>query len=493
MFIKLVTHTFKSFRRSELFGKSSFMLFMIGLMVFFILTQLSLAGRLLPGILQEYLPAKTPGQWVYGMIIPLMMTDLITRLTLQTMPAQQAKPYLHLPIAKNTLSAYWMLRSWLHPINLWMLVFFRSFIQMTINPETSSQSLSLLGIFMLVAINQGLAAWLKTIRENFSRIIIMVIVMLLSVLVAFGLEPDKLMAWSLQLFLGFADGNLVIFSACALAIILLHFLAMQQAKNAFRYGSEDAQTASNPNKATGKWEAMIASVPVYGNLWLLEWRLAIRNQRSQVSFFLMLPIGIAAAISTYFIDPLGYSAYLIVVFMIAGSYGHFHLQYAYAWESQFFDMIATRNISIKDFIKAKYYFYFIYSFIQWLFVFPIVAFNNLPLALFYTGMFFFACGFGYFFYLFTGIGSSGRMDPNKRSAFNTEGVSGKKFIQTMMLFFSLLVPFIIGYILHKEFGPTLLLSLTGIGFLLTINIWSESLAKRFRSRKYRNLSIYREK
>lgn len=492
IFISLITHSWKMFRRSELFGKSIAVIIMLGFMAFFLLLQLNLAGRQLPSLLNEHFPARSPGGWVYGYLLLLMVVDFSARLFIQSLSAQQVRPYMHLPVSHASLTFYWMLRSWLHPLNIYLLFFFLPFIRVTINPETSSQELGLLGIFMLTAINQGLLMWLKSSEGNRMRAVVVTGSAAGLIMLAYTFFNSQTLDFSRSIFIGFVNGDVVVFTITAFLILLFHYLAYRQSKQGFYtiFGQ-----GSQPKAVAGdsRIERIIAAVPVFGPHWLVEWRLVSRSKRSKFNFFFMIPIGVLA--SFYIASRAdGYSgAFMVIIFMIAGSYGNFHLQHAFSWESHHFDFLATRHIDMGRFIAAKYNFYLAYACLQILIILPVLLWYNLSLAMLFGGMFLYACGFGYYFYLRTGISTSTRFDANGRSTFNLEGVTGMKFLQSFLLFFSIIPFLILSFILNSDHILALLLSITGLIFILTQKWWIRSLARKFNNRKYLNLNLYRQK
>ncbi len=480
------------FRRSELFERSLFVIVLLTIFALFVFSQLHLAGRMLPVLLQEYLPEREPAEWVYGLLIPIFALDFSLRYFIQSLPAQQVRPYLHLPIQNSTLAFYRMLRSWLHPINLYLLVFFYSFISMTINPATSSQGSGLLGIILLVAVNQAVLMWLKSFQENKLKTLLVVAMVLAAIALAWSLYTDALMQYSLDFFLGFVNNNLQAFVPVLVIAVLFHGLAFHQIKKGF-YQVFETQVPRQATARGGFPERLLASVPKYGQLWLLEWQLASRSRRSRFNFFGMIPMAIAFSLYVVLGVDSQPETYIVIILLISGSYGGFHLQHAFSWESHFFDFLATRNIHLKDFITAKFYFYSAYAALQLLVILPLVLWHSLELALLFVGMFFYATGFGFFFYLWTGVGNSTRLDANGKSSFNMEGVSGIKMAQMMALFLSVLPFLLLGYLLPIPNGSALLLSITGLVFIFTHGSWINGIVRKFEKRKYAKLNLYRQK
>jgi hypothetical protein len=324
------------FRRSELFNKSVVVLLLVSVWILIVLAQLNRAARILPEILNEYYPDRTPGAWIYGFLIPIILFDFFGRIILQSLPAKQIKPYLHLPLSGSTLSAYWMLRSWLHPINFYLLFFFYPFIRQTINPETSSQLLGLLGIILLAGINQGILMWLKSDAANKTKIMAGAGIVTIGIGLAYSWFTDAMMQFSLSLFLKFTQADTLTFAIVIALLLAFHYLSFRKTKKGFytvfeQTGEERITTGSN------RWERYLASIPNLGVYWLLEWQLVTRNKRSKYSFIFMIPMAIAVSIFIALKATDNPEAFFVVLFMLAGSYGFTHLQHAFSWESHFFE------------------------------------------------------------------------------------------------------------------------------------------------------------
>jgi len=310
--------------------------------------------------------------------------------------------------------------------------------------------------------------------------------------IAYTWFTDAAINFSLSMFLGFVNSDIAVLSIVLSIIVLLHvitFLRLQtNSHSIFEQDiTQETKVLSNPV------ERIIAKVPVFGPYWLLEWRLVTRNKRSKYSFFFMIPVALAFVIYLTISTPERSESFMAFLVMMAGGYGFYHLQYAFSWESHFFDLIASRDVSISDFIMAKYNFYIAYATVQFILVFPFWLWVSTSMALMFIGFFLYVCGFVFFFYLRTGLTSSTRLDANGRSTFNMEGVTGLKYLQVLLIFLSFIPLVIIGEFLPFPHSHALLLGITGFVFLATQKWWINSIANKYTRVKYKNLNLYRQK
>jgi hypothetical protein len=486
----LLGHSLKMFRRSEFFSKSLFVISFLILGGFIVIIQLRIAGQLLPGYLNEHFPSRQPAEWVFGSLMLVFFSDLLMRYFFQSIPADQIRPYLHLPISRKKLTVYWIFRSWMSPFNLYLPVFFYSFIPMTINPAEGSHALGLTGIIILIAINQGLVMFIKTLPAKRSTIMVFAAAVIL-IAIAVLYFPDKLIKASLSMFLGFVSGSAAVFSITLALMLSIHYLLFKQVNARLQYLTDDV--IATDKVFLNRWEQYLATLPAVGFFWLLEWRQAMRNKRSRINFIMFIPISILIMLFLAFSGSYRAESFIVILLMISGSFGQIHLQHVFSWESHYFDLIATRNIRIKDFIRAKYLFYLAYATLQMILVVPVLLIFNMEFAVSYVAIFMYLCGFGYYFYIRTGLKNSARFDANGRSSFNTEGISGMKFLQVLMLFMSLIPFHVAGLFIPFQYAAAFLMGITGLVFIITHNLWTNTMAEKFERIKHQNLKLYREK
>jgi hypothetical protein len=493
MFKKLISHSWQMMRRSAFFEKSMFAKGIIAFVIFFMVMNLYALGRSLPVILNEQFPDFAPAEWVYGALPLIMLGDLFMRFFIQKVPASHVIPYLHLPLSRGLLSGYRIFRSWLHPINFYLLFFFYPFIKMTINPATSSQELGLLGIFLLVGINHSILMLIRTPGKESKWLGFLLLFLLLSTGVAYYVIPEKIMQESLNVFLAFVYARPAAFLVTLSMIVLLQLIVYRQTIKNFYQLYESGEKVE---KSAGQniIEDLLASVPVYGSYWLLEWRLLSRNRRTKSGLYTFLPMAIAFAVyAGFWLTEQEQSGMAIVYILIAGGIGSMHLQHAFSWESHFFDYIASRDLPMEVFVRAKYYFYLLIGGIQLLLVSLVLVFLNIDMMLLFVGISLYSMGLGFYIYLRAGIRHSSRMDLQGKASFNMEGVSGMKMLLGLLQFLIILPLVVIGFLLPVPHGAALLVGITGIVFLVNHRRWTRKLGQRLEARKHINLALYREK
>ena len=491
----LIYHTWLGFRRAHYFERSLGTKAIIGFVTLSILLYLLVLGSVLPGLLQELFPEKTPLASFFSILLFIYAGDLIFRFFMQKVPQQQVEAYLHLPVQRSMLAGIILLRSWFNIYNFYLFaLLIPLFTRLLLHPISAQAFwLVMAGCFLLGGLNHSLILWIKTRHKNTPLVSAGMILVALILVAAGYFFPDQPFHFSEALGNAFLQGSIRVFLIPVLIITGLQMLAFNSLKKSlYRI---DSGTTVTTSRASGPLERLFARIPVYGLYWELEWKLLNRNKRASMGFrqwpltLLLIPMFFYFAPGA---EHLQRNMYIFI--MVAGGYGFFHLQYVYSWESRFFDFIASRNTSICDMIRAKYYFYSLLAILQLLVLLPILLIMMPAIILPYSGMTLFVIG-PVFAYLFNkGIGYSTRIDPNKKAYFNMEGTSGTQFLSIVIIMLSYLPFLLIATLLPFDFGLSISIVLggTGIAFMAAHKRWIRAIANKFERKKYLNLNKYRK-
>lgn len=490
----LFRHTWLGFRRAHYFDRSMGLKMLMLIVGFFVAGYLYIFGLFLPVILLNVFPDSSPHESFFSLLWLIYAGDLSLRMFMQKPPKQLIQAYLSLPLSRRTLARFVMLRSWFSLYNFYLFLILAPFYLRTLVPISSSAFwYAMLGSFLLAGINHSLVIWIKTRPVRQVRVVIYLLP-LLALAVVFGvLYPEKLMDASWQLGISFMSGNAFSFIIPAAIIGTMQFITSRGLQHAFY----EWQGSEKPDMAAGssRLDRFIASFPVYGIYWELEWRLMTRNKRAS-AILKQIPLTIIGIpVLFYFIKEENITAYTYLFVLIAGGHGFNYLQYAYSWESRFFDWISTRQTDIHKFIIAKYYFHTGLGFLQLIPMLVLLAFTNPPIIWPMTGMFFYVTGPIFAFLLYGGIKNSTRIDPNKRASFNMEGTSGNLFLTILVSMLSVVVVMIISFFLPFPSPVNVFIVSAAIGVLFMVfhRRWTQAIASRIIKQKYSLLSKYREK
>ncbi|MBW6497576.1 MAG: hypothetical protein K0B09_04245 [Bacteroidales bacterium] len=491
MFTTFLQHAWLSFRRAHYFERSIGIKLIIGFVVLSMLWYIHLIARILPGFLQELYPDKLPHELYFSVLFVLFLSDQLMRLLGQKLPRHKIAPYLHLPIPRKKLATYTLLRSWLSPFNIYLILVSFPFLRRVIVPDFGMEAfwMTIIGLVLVAGLSHSIVIWAKT-SEKMGLVIWYA-----------GLAIAAIFSWlffheikdaSLSLGMAMMSGNLAVFAIPVLLVAALNYLALQNLQKSYTLV---VTPAVSKFEGSGYMGRLFARMPVYGPYWDLEWKLLTRNKRPRANVY-QWPFAIlvvVAMISASFNESTMVSFYPIML-MFMGSFGFYHLQYTFSWESRFFDFIAVSTIDLQRFILAKYYFYTGVALLQFLMLLPIIWFLQPAAVPMLFSLMLYATGPVFALLIYLGVSNSTRLDPNKKAIFNFEGTSGILFISILLVFVSLVPVAAAGLLLPwgKKTGIYVSTAITGLAFISTHKWWLSATARKFARKKYHNLNKYRE-
>ncbi len=494
MYLTLIRHAWLQFSRAHYFGRSLGVKAIIAFMALIFLIYLYALGGSLPWLLLRFFPQKTAVDALFSLLLYIYAADLLTRYFAQKLPRQMIRAYLPLPLPRPKLARFILLRSWLSIYNLYLFALLLPFFVRTLYIPVSPQAfwLAMLGCFLLGGLNHAIVIWLKSWPGVAPRLILGGVLILAHVVPGALLFPQEYMQFSEALGQAFVNAHPLAFALPLLAIAALQWLSHKGLKRTFYdWAAEDARPART---AKGGMAGLLSRLPHYGHLWALEWKLITRNKRARsnfVQFPLMLPLLLYLL---YAADRESVVGFTPLIMMFLGSYGLYHLQFAFSWESGFADFLATRKISTTAMIRARYYFYAAMAWAQFLLLMPFILWLNPGIISLAAGLVLFVTGPVFAMLLHTGVANSTRIDPNGRSFMNTEGVSGRLFITVILVFLSIVPVYVIAFLLPLPYlyGISLTTGGAGMAFVLGSRRWTRATALRFDRNKYHQLNKYRQ-
>jgi hypothetical protein len=228
-----------------------------------------------------------------------------------------------------------------------------------------------------------------------------------------------------------------------------------------------------------------------GELMGLELKLILRHKRTRAVLFIT-PIFLLYGLLFYTNPAYGNSmmwltfAGIVITGMTMLSYGNFIV----AWEGRFFDGILTRDGSIFDYFRAKYYLLVSFCIINYILSAP-YAFMGIRFLWIQTACCLFNIGIGACTVLWLSQYSRKRVELSQGSAFNWQGTGASQFI---MMLPAMLLPMIIVSVFNLlgladwGFGVLAIIGLLGILFHKLI---LRGICRRFAQAKYAQAEGFR--
>jgi len=409
--------------------------FVLLLMMFYLL----MLGIFLGKALRDILPDRNPAEVVNSVLIYYFLFDLLVRYLMQGLPTFSVESYLHLPVRKSSIAHFILLRSWLHMLNFLPLLVLVPFAITTLSDyHTTSQVLVwLISVILLIFANGFLATWLKRMQVSRAWVTGLAALVLAGLAVADHFELIKLSTLSARIFQAFPLHTWMLLLPASLAA--LAYFIQYRFLLARMYPDEVIKVKSTLASDIPRIK-YLESLGLTGDLIMLEIKLWWRHRRTKTLLYL-LPLFILYG---FFFYPQpdfkqGGPMLIFVGIFMSGGLMMNYLNYAFGYESNYFDGILTRRVDMKRYIQAKLTIGMLLTSVCYILTVPYVFFG-MDILLINTATFLFNLGFVSFILLYLATYNKMRIDLSKSSTFNYQGVSAMNWL---VMFPALLLPVLI--------------------------------------------------
>lgn len=426
-----------------------------------------------------------------GLIFVLCL-DFLMRFPFQKTPTQEAKPYLLLPIRRNRLIDFLLIRSGLDGFNLIWLFFFVPFAIISITRFYGITGVATysIGIWMLMVFNNYWFLLCRTLMSE--RVWWAILPILVYGTIAAGMFiPDNspLFDWSIDLGEGFIQGHPSAFVGMFAAIAVLWF-ANREVMSKLIY-NEINKVEDVKVKHVSEYKFLDRYGEI-GEYMRLELKMLLRNKICKTSLrtCFLIVAGFTCILSfTEAYDGKGMKNFIMIYnFLI---FGLLFLSNPMSYEGNYIDGLMSRKESIYTLLRAKYTLYSVAILIPLLLMIPAMATGKLSVlsciawAVFVAG--------GVYFCLFQLA-----VYNNKTTDLNTKMTSRRNMgsgLQNLISGATFGGPFLLNFILTSIFGPDTtawILIAIGTGFILTSRLWLRNVYQRFMKRRYKNMEGFRD-
>lgn len=431
-------------------------------------------------LLGFYVPVAVFDDHLIGVLVSLFGI----RFLFQRSPRFRLQPYLHLPLRRWQLVAYFQATSVftihnVYPL-LFLVPFWISFILPYFGPVPSLYWL--LAVVLCLVISTFLNNWVRSILTN-SELLFVLLACLVWLLVAADsmLETNSLNHFSTFLFSALLNGDgvmMMLVGATALFVLVLSSFSLYNSLVAATYRPVP------PRRPWVHLDRLLAHGPV-SSLVLLELKMMWRNRRPR--HYLIMSVLFSTAYLLFLLMDENTSSGAIfgaVIGLFAS--GGFALNYGqlmFGWESSFFDGLLGRNCKLADLIKAKFALLHISCTALFLFSLPIFVLLRPNLVPLHVAFLFYNMGVTCVLIMLLAIRNRRRVDIQKGgSFFNYEGFSAAHWFWLLPV---AVPPTILLYILQADVTTSLIvISLVGLVSLLSMNLWISFFANRLAGDRY---------
>jgi len=488
MIFQLLKYKWLQFWRSPTFSQSMVQNVILGLVGVYFLLNFLVLGFLMPEIVQKIQPEGNLLTLVGTGFFYYALMDLLMRYFVQKFPVIDLKPYLTLPITKNTLAHNLLLRSIGSFYNLLPLCFLLPFFFRNVvgnYPITQVLSFALLGIG-IVLFNNFLVFYIDkrmALKGNWIGGI------LVGIIILFFCEYKGY----IQLFpflQNLAERMLSNPLLSAIPLLLaggLYFISHRLFTDSFTL---DTPQTSKQLFAAAVPTGLFDRFGKAGILMDLEMKLMLRSKRARAYlmmsvFFLLYPF--------LFLDTLMDSTYLLlfVCLVLTGMIAMNHGQLMLSWNSLHFDLLQSRTYTYYDLFSAKYYLLAISCVLTFVISLPYVLLSS-EFMVFNFVIMLFNMTVSLFAYMLLASYNSLRIDPNEGSAFNLSGFGAAHYLIIFPIMAMPCLLYWIGSLIGGKAGGLFLIGLIGVLGLLFHRQIIQLCVNNFKENRYKIGAAFRK-
>ncbi len=487
---ELRRHSKLAAKRHPMFEKNKFGKFYMYFMMLFWAGYLIFFGIIFGLSFEDIFPTMEPYHILNKGLLIILGFDFLFRFAFQKTPTQEIKHYLLLPIKKNKLLNFLLLKSGADTYNAFWLFMIIPFSFITIFKFFGIPGVITycLGFYLLMVLNNFWYLICRTlINEKTIFVLIPITLYGLLGVTEFTLG-HPISTFTMNLGESFIKHNLLGFLGVILFILALCWINRYiMLKNLY---AELAKTEDTKVKHVSEYK-FLEKYGEVGEYLRLELKLLFRNKRSKSMFrmgcFLIIMLTAMLFTPTYE-GPIGKSFVGIYNFAILGI---LMLTQVMSFEGNYLDGLMSRKESIYNLLRAKYYFYSFAVIVPFILMIPAMIMGKISFLMAVSDIFF-TTGFIYFIVLQLAVYNC-KTTPLNESMIGRQS-TGTGF-QSLISLAAFGIPMLVNNILRVLLGETLslwILLIIGLGLTLTSNIWIMNIYKRFMKRRYKNMEGFRD-
>lgn len=439
-------------------------------------------------LLEDQYPDKDPLQVVNSFLIFVFLGDLVFRYLMQKLPVLNIKPFLILPIKKDTLVHYTLGKSIFSFFNVLGLFFYIPF--------------SLVLIKEGYAVN-GVLGWLTAIfftiiSLNFLNFLInknniafwFIAVCTVGLIGLYNYNILDVGFYSNLIFNSFVEQPALALIPLALSIVLywLNFKFLRTKvflDDAIGSKVKEAQTAELA------WANKMGDVaPFIKN----DIRLIWRNKRTKTLFFMSFVFLFYGLI--FFDNPIyrdkmpGFL--LFAALFVTGGFALNYGQFIPAWDSSHYKLLMSQNIRYRKFLESKWFLMVTMTGLLYVLSLPYLYYG-INIFLMITAGAIFNIGFNSLFLLYAGSFNRKRIDLEKSGFSNMQGTSATQFIIIIpLMLFPVLIFWIFSSLISFNAG-IVAVAATGLAGLVFRNYFMNLIVRKYIRDKYDAISAFEQK
>ncbi len=425
-----------------------------------------------------------------GALIFIMAIDFLLRFPFQKTPTQEVKPYLLLPVKRNRIIDFLLIRSGLNGFNLFWLFLFVPFaiISITRYYGVTGVITYCLGIWLLMVFNNYWYLFCRTlISERIWWVALPLTVY--GALAAAIFIPDKSLVTNFFMNVGegYIEGNIWIFFITLVAIALF-WLINRMLMSSLIYNELNKVEDTKINASEYKFFERYGEI---GEYMRLELKMLLRNKTCKHSLRMAIIIVIAFSCILAFTEL--YDGKSMKNFIIVYNFAIFGIMFLLnimGYEGNYMDGLMSRKESIYTILRAKYTLYSVAIIIPFVLTIPAIVMGKIPFLTAISWAFF-TIGVIYFALFQLAVYNNKSTPLNAKITGRQNSGTGLQNIISMATFG---IPLFVYFTLQLwlgETGTSWILFIVGLTFVLTSRWWIKNVYNRFMKRRYKNMEDFR--
>ena len=464
----------------------------IGFFLFLVAFQLLMLGLFVGQVMDQLFPHQDHVRLFNSMLLYYFLADLFIRFLMQALPTLTIESFLHLPIHKGTIIRY-MIGNTFFSIFNFLPLFILIPATFTIILPTEGGSVALVWISTLVILilsNNFLVVYLKRLLGFKPAILGFIGIILITLILLDRISIISLSVLSSKFFIFIPHHPFAILLPVIWLLItyMLQFRFLQK----HLYPDEIRKMKLEEVKDRSK-SGYLKSMGLTGSIMLIEFKLYTRNKRTKTMLYLM-PIFLLYGLMFYpqsvYQHQGGYLIFIGII--ITGGLMLNYANYAFGYESSYFDGLLTKNIDFTQYIRVKYYIAVLICTFCFIVTTP-YAFYGYKILLINLSMYLYNIGIVAFVLLYFSTYNKRRVDLSRGGVFNYQGIGANNWLAIIPIcLFPMLVQLPFNWSGHPYTGIALfgLLGVTGLFFM---RYFLRIITKGFYQRKYVMAQSFREK
>ncbi|WKD85442.1 hypothetical protein KCTC32516_00782 [Polaribacter huanghezhanensis] len=488
MFKRFLKLEWKQYFRSSYWQKGIALKIIMGFFALYMMVSFLALGVGSFFIIRKTMPGQDPFQVVNSFLLFAVIGDLIFRYLMQKLPVMNVKPLLVLPIKKNKLVHYVLGKSMFSAFNLFSLFFYIPFSVVLIK-ENYNTSGVLGWLFSMILITQS-ANFLNFIINKNTIALTVLGTLLIGTIALQYFNIYDVTVHSQAIFNGIYENPIYMLIPVALVAIL--YSVNQKILRKQLYLDDAVKVkVKEANTADLSWANRFGEMaPFIKN----EIRLIWRNKRTKTVFlmsFLFVLYGLIFFTNPMYKEKMEGMLIFASLFVTGGfvlNYG----QFIPAWESAYYKMLMTQNVSYRKYLESKWYLMVVVTAALFILATPYIYFGlNIYLMIAVGALY--NMGINTLILIFAGAFNRKQIDLNASGFGNTQGTSAKQFIVVIPV---MIIPIGLFYAFSLPFGFNAgIAAIAGFGILglVTKNYFMNLIAKKYIKEKYAAIHAFDQK